>query len=200
MRTRTIIWQPVLITALLFGLFSLTGSQLPQSADAAGAGTPPAATAPRPSTSTSLEQRASTLCANTSCTGVWPGDANCDADVVNIGDRVWAPAVQAFVEFRHSNFCNARWARIYWNYPQTCGLSAISIQQRKLVNGVYKYAATQTTTKNVMAFCEGGKYWTKMVPGQPGQVRMRYAEGYMAAGCVSNCVRWRWYPWSAWRG
>lgn len=194
----------VFVTSLIATLLWVTGQ-----------GRPPAVASDRPATTATEANlrveaqvgraslrplRATTSCANTSCTGIWPEAADCDSNVTNVGTQIWAAAVQGTIEIRHSVNCNARWARIYWIHGDTCDLSALAIQQRTSVNGTWKYSSVQKVSKGFPVFCTSSRYWTRMVPGEPGQVRVRYAEGYMAPGCSTGCVRWRWYAWSSWRG
>lgn len=191
MKARHLLVQITVATCLLSGLFGLSGSEGVRPASAAMAPVNAVGSSPVQAT-----------CSNDSCAGVDPGNAGCDGagEVSNVGSTIWAPGVQGTIEIRHSTSCNARWARIYWINGATCDMSALQIQQRRSINGIWKNSAIQEASRGLPVFCTGGKYWTKMVPGQPGQVRVRYAEGYMAAGCVTGCVRWRWMPWSAWRG
>lgn len=132
-------------------------------------------------------------CYSTSCAGLAP-DGRCESNVSNLFKDDSTP-IRAILEIRHSGYCNSNWARLRFLDTSDCKMTGVAIQRRSYSNGSWHLGGIQSATRGLQAQC--WSYWTKMVGGSGGQVRVRTGEGYIGTDC--NCVRYRWHAWSAWK-
>lgn len=136
-------------------------------------------------------------CSFTGCVGKDPDVQNCTGATI---EEKWIAGIQATLRIRSASNCGSRWGRLHWlSTGGSCAMSGVAIQHRRLVSGAWQIGAAQEATKGVNGWCASGAYWTPMVAGSTAEYRYRTANGYMEPGCSSDCVRFTWSAWSAWK-